>query len=52
MTGRLHHVILDAADLDAEAAFQLAPDHRAPTWPDAAVPQQMFVRPPSVRRNA
>jgi catechol 2,3-dioxygenase-like lactoylglutathione lyase family enzyme len=73
MTGRLHYLILDAADLDAEAAFwsallgqpvtyrsddfvvvaaddrtsglafQLAPDHRAPTWPDAAVPQQMHL---------
>jgi catechol 2,3-dioxygenase-like lactoylglutathione lyase family enzyme len=73
MTGRVHHLILDATDLDAEAAFwsallgqpvtyrsddfvvvaaddrtsglafQLAPDHRAPTWPDAAVPQQMHL---------
>jgi catechol 2,3-dioxygenase-like lactoylglutathione lyase family enzyme len=73
MVGRLHHLILDAADLDAEAAFwsallgqpvtyrsddfvvvaaddrtsglafQLAPDHRAPTWPDADVPQQMHL---------
>jgi catechol 2,3-dioxygenase-like lactoylglutathione lyase family enzyme len=73
MTGRLHHLILDAADIDAEAAFwsallgqpvtyrsddfvvvaaddrtsglafQLAPDHRAPTWPDGAVPQQMHL---------
>ena len=73
MSGRLHHLILDAADVDAEAAFwsalldqpvtyrsddfvvvaaddrtsglafQLAPDHRAPTWPDAAVPQQMHL---------
>jgi catechol 2,3-dioxygenase-like lactoylglutathione lyase family enzyme len=73
MTGRLHHLILDAADIEAEAAFwsallgqpvtyrsddfvvvaaddqtsglafQLAPDHRAPTWPDAAVPQQMHL---------
>jgi catechol 2,3-dioxygenase-like lactoylglutathione lyase family enzyme len=24
-------------------AFQLAPDHRAPTWPDPAVPQQMHL---------
>ena len=73
MTGRLHHLILDAADIEAEAAFwsallgqpvtyrsddfvvvaaddrtsglafQLAPDHRAPTWPDGAVPQQMHL---------
>jgi catechol 2,3-dioxygenase-like lactoylglutathione lyase family enzyme len=73
VTGRLHHLILDAADIEAEAefwsallsqpvtyrsddfvvvasddrtsglAFQLAPDHQAPTWPDAAVPQQMHL---------
>jgi catechol 2,3-dioxygenase-like lactoylglutathione lyase family enzyme len=73
MTGRLHHLILDAADIEAEAAFwsallghpvtyrsddfvvvaaddrtsglafQLAPDHRPPTWPDAGVPQQMHL---------
>ena len=42
MTGRLQHLILDAADdRTSGLALQLAPDHRAPTWPDAAVPQQM-----------
>jgi predicted enzyme related to lactoylglutathione lyase len=27
-------------DSDARIAFQLAPDHRPPTWPDNEVPQQ------------
>jgi predicted enzyme related to lactoylglutathione lyase len=27
-------------DSDARIAFQLAPDHRPPTWPDNDVPQQ------------
>jgi catechol 2,3-dioxygenase-like lactoylglutathione lyase family enzyme len=27
-------------DSDARIAFQLAPNHRPPTWPDNAVPQQ------------
>jgi catechol 2,3-dioxygenase-like lactoylglutathione lyase family enzyme len=27
----------------ARLAFQLAPDHVAPTWPDPAVPQQMHL---------
>lgn len=70
MIGRLHHVILDAADPQGSAAFwsallgqpvtyddgdfavvsvneetsgiafQRAPDHIAPTWPDPTVPQQ------------
>lgn len=73
MIGRLHHLILDAADprssaafwsallgqpityddgdfvvvaADTEAsgmAFQRAPDHVAPTWPDPRVPQQIHV---------
>jgi predicted enzyme related to lactoylglutathione lyase len=29
-----------ASDSGARLAFQLAPDHRPPTWPDNAVPQQ------------
>ena len=28
-------------DSDARIAFQLAPNHRPPTWPDNAVPQQV-----------
>ena len=27
----------------ARPAFQLAPDHQAPTWPDPAVPQQIHL---------
>ncbi len=27
----------------ARLAFQLAPDHQAPTWPDNAVPQQIHL---------
>ena len=27
----------------ARLAFQLAPDHVAPTWPDPAIPQQIHV---------
>ena len=27
----------------ARIAFQLAPDHVAPTWPDPAVPQQLHI---------
>jgi catechol 2,3-dioxygenase-like lactoylglutathione lyase family enzyme len=27
----------------ARLAFQLAPDHQAPTWPDPAVPQQIHL---------
>jgi catechol 2,3-dioxygenase-like lactoylglutathione lyase family enzyme len=73
MIGRLHHLILDAADPQASAAFwsallgqpityddgdfvvvsaddrssgmafQRAPDHVAPTWPQPGVQQQMHV---------
>ena len=73
MVGRLHHLILDAADPQRAAAFwssllgqpityddgdfvvvsvdeqtsgmafQRAPHHAAPTWPDPAVPQQAHV---------
>jgi catechol 2,3-dioxygenase-like lactoylglutathione lyase family enzyme len=34
-------VVVAADDETSGIAFQLAPDHRAPTWPDPAVPQQM-----------
>jgi catechol 2,3-dioxygenase-like lactoylglutathione lyase family enzyme len=73
MTGRLHHLVIDAADIVAEAefwsrllahpityrsddfmvvaadertsglAFQLAPEHISPSWPDGPVPQQMHL---------
>ena len=73
MIGRLHHLILDAADPQGSAAFwsallsqpityddgdfvvvsaddrssgiafQRAPDHVAPTWPEPGVQQQMHM---------
>jgi catechol 2,3-dioxygenase-like lactoylglutathione lyase family enzyme len=33
-------VVVAANDTSSGLAFQLSPDHRAPTWPDPAVPQQ------------
>jgi len=33
-------VVVAASDTSSGLAFQLAPGHRAPTWPDPAVPQQ------------
>jgi catechol 2,3-dioxygenase-like lactoylglutathione lyase family enzyme len=33
-------VVVAANDASSGLAFQLAPDHQAPTWPDPAVPQQ------------
>jgi catechol 2,3-dioxygenase-like lactoylglutathione lyase family enzyme len=30
-------------DTSSGLAFQLAPDHRRPTWPDSAVPQQIHL---------
>ena len=36
-------VVVAANDTTSGLAFQLAPDHRAPTWPDTAVPQQMHL---------
>src|SRR5918911_1470173 len=52
MIGRLHHVILDCPDPAALAdfyaellglAFQLAPDHVPPQWPDPRFPQQVHL---------
>lgn len=34
-------VVVAASDTSSGLAFQLAPDHRPPTWPDPAVPQQI-----------
>jgi len=34
-------VVVAADDRTSGLAFQLAPDHRSPTWPDSAVPQQI-----------
>jgi catechol 2,3-dioxygenase-like lactoylglutathione lyase family enzyme len=36
-------VVVAANDTTSGLAFQLAPDHREPTWPDPAVPQQMHL---------
>ncbi|HEY0871394.1 MAG TPA: VOC family protein [Acidothermaceae bacterium] len=33
-------VVVAANETTSGIAFQRAPDHRAPTWPDSAVPQQ------------
>ena len=32
--------VVAVSDRSSGLAFQLAPDHRPPTWPDPAVPQQ------------
>jgi catechol 2,3-dioxygenase-like lactoylglutathione lyase family enzyme len=34
-------VVVAASDTSSGLAFQLSPDHRRPTWPDPAVPQQV-----------
>lgn len=36
-------VVVARDDTTSGIAFQRAPDHRRPTWPDPAVPQQMHV---------
>jgi catechol 2,3-dioxygenase-like lactoylglutathione lyase family enzyme len=36
-------VVVAANDKSSGLAFQLAPDHRPPTWPDPAVPQQFHL---------
>ena len=36
-------VVVATNDTTSGLAFQLAPDHRAPTWPDSTVPQQMHL---------
>jgi len=36
-------VVVAADDTTSGLALQLAPDHRAPTWPDTAVPQHMHL---------
>jgi len=36
-------VVVAASDRTSGLAFQLAPDHRPPTWPDGAVPQQVHL---------
>jgi len=34
-------VVVASSDASSGIAFQLAPGHRAPTWPDNTVPQQL-----------
>lgn len=36
-------VVVAASDRASGLAFQLAPDHQRPTWPDPAVPQQVHL---------
>lgn len=36
-------VVVAADDTSSGLAFQLAPGHRPPTWPDPAVPQQVHL---------
>jgi catechol 2,3-dioxygenase-like lactoylglutathione lyase family enzyme len=36
-------VVVAADATSSGLAFQRAPDHRPPTWPDAAVPQQIHL---------
>ncbi len=36
-------VVVAADDHHSGLAFQLAPDHIAPTWPDAEIPQQVHL---------
>jgi catechol 2,3-dioxygenase-like lactoylglutathione lyase family enzyme len=36
-------VVVAASDTTSGLAFQLAPGHQPPTWPDPAVPQQLHL---------
>jgi len=36
-------VVVSVNDQTSGLAFQRAPDHRAPTWPDPTIPQQMHL---------
>jgi catechol 2,3-dioxygenase-like lactoylglutathione lyase family enzyme len=36
-------VVVAASEQSSGLAFQLAPGHRSPTWPDPAVPQQVHL---------
>jgi catechol 2,3-dioxygenase-like lactoylglutathione lyase family enzyme len=36
-------VVVAANETTSGLAFQLAPDHRPPSWPDPAVPQQVHL---------
>ena len=36
-------VVVSTSSQASGLAFQLAPDHRPPTWPDTSVPQQVHI---------
>ncbi len=36
-------MVVAASDTSSGLAFQLAPEHQPPTWPDPAVPQQVHL---------
>jgi catechol 2,3-dioxygenase-like lactoylglutathione lyase family enzyme len=36
-------VVVSASDRTSGLAFQLAPDHQPPTWPDPSIPQQVHL---------
>jgi catechol 2,3-dioxygenase-like lactoylglutathione lyase family enzyme len=36
-------IVVAANDTSSGLAFQLAPEHQPPTWPDPAVPQQVHL---------
>jgi catechol 2,3-dioxygenase-like lactoylglutathione lyase family enzyme len=36
-------VVVAASEISSGLAFQLAPNHQGPTWPDPAVPQQVHL---------
>src|SRR5450631_69885 len=36
-------VVVDASDTTSGLTFELAPDYRGPTWPNAAVPRRMHL---------
>jgi catechol 2,3-dioxygenase-like lactoylglutathione lyase family enzyme len=36
-------VVVAANDTSSGLAFQRSPDHRAPSWPDSGVPQQLHL---------
>jgi catechol 2,3-dioxygenase-like lactoylglutathione lyase family enzyme len=41
--GSADWVVVAVNDTSSGLAFQLAPEHRRPTWPDPAVPQQLHL---------
>lgn len=43
MSGGIHEQVARDEDDAGGLAFQLAPDHRKPTWPGTVVPQQIHL---------